>query len=548
MYQYQQHYSTRETPQSQPIPGKDMVRGRAGGHVFALDDWGRLDRFLILGSSAPTYYASAKELTVENADAVARCIKEDGVRVVNRIIQISEAGRAPKNDPALFALAMCAGMGGDATRKTALNALSRVARIGTHLFTFLNYVLAFRGWGRGLRNAVASWYNDKGIEQLSYQVIKYRQRVGWTHRDALRVSHPKTSDEARNNLYKWITGKEINFATDAIHVLIEAFEMVQSTTSKRDVVELIESHNLPREAIPTQWLTEPEVWAALFERMPMTAMIRNLATMTRIGLIAPMSDAAQRVCNELRDEHRIRKARVHPIQVLIAMTTYQQGRGVRGQNTWEPVSQVVDALDDAFYLSFGNVESTGKRVVLALDVSGSMTIGGVAGVVGLTPRVASAAMAMVTARCEPNHTIVAFADRMIPLSVSPRQRLDDVVRSVSDLPFRGTDCALPMMWALGYNTKATGYWDGGEYEKVKDGVVEADAFVVLTDNETWAGAIHPSQALQRYRHETGIPAKLVVCGMASNGFSIADPEDGGMLDVVGMDAATPQIISDFIRG
>lgn len=43
----------------------------------------------------------------------------------------------------------------------------------------------------------------------------------------------------------------------------------------------------------------------------------------------------------------------------------------------------------------------------------------------------------------------------------------------------------------------------------------------------------------------GIPARLVVVGMASKGFTIADPNDGGMLDVVGFDTTTPQVIADF---
>ena len=33
--------------------------------------------------------------------------------------------------------------------------------------------------------------------------------------------------------------------------------------------------------------------------------------------------------------------------------------------------------------------------------------------------------------------------------------------------------------------------------------------------------------------------------MVSNGFSIADPDDGGMLDVVGFDSAAPALIADF---
>jgi 60 kDa SS-A/Ro ribonucleoprotein len=108
-------------------------------------------------------------------------------------------------------------------------------------------------------------------------------------------------------------------------------------------------------------------------------------------------------------------------------------------------------------------------------------------------------------------------------------RLDDVVRATSNLPFGATDCALPMLWALEHG-------------------VEADAFVVYTDSETWFGKIHPVQALAEYRRKTGIAARLVVVGMVSNGFSIADPNDGGMLDVVGFDSATPQVIADFVAG
>ena len=64
----------------------------------------------------------------------------------------------------------------------------------------------------------------------------------------------------------------------------------------------------------------------------------------------------------------------------------------------------------------------------------------------------------------------------------------------------------------------------------------------------WCGCgakVHPKEALNQYRERTGIPAKLIVVGMVSNGFSIADPNDGGMLDVVGFDTAVPQIMADF---
>jgi 60 kDa SS-A/Ro ribonucleoprotein len=527
------YFSLRQTAQNQPIPGSGQVKNAAGGYAWQVDDWMQLDRFLVLGSEGGTYYIRPQTLTVDNAEAVIRCLGEDGVRVVERVIEISENGRSPRNDPALFVLAMAAGLGDEATRKAALNALPRVARIGTHLFHFMEFVEGFRGWGRGLRRGVANWYTDMDAERLAYQAVKYQQRDGWSHRDALRLAHPKAPTEAHNQIFRWLTqgwqaDEVAETSPDALALqTIWAFEQAKRAADEEVILKLIEVHNLPWEAIPTQWLASADVWRALLPKLPMTAMLRNLGRLTANGVLVPMNAETRLVVERLPDAERLRRARIHPVTVLAALITYQQGHGIRGKLSWEPVTQIVDALDKAFYLTFQNVEPTGKRLVLALDVSGSMAWGAVAGVPGLTPRVASAAMALITAATEANVTTVGFSNEMVRLNISPRQRLDDVVKTVSGLPFMATDCALPMQWALKHRVKA-------------------DAFVIYTDSETWYGKIHPVQALQEYRRKTGIPAKLVVVGMVANRFTIADPNDAGMLDVVGFDAAAPRVIGDFI--
>ena len=235
------------------------------------------------------------------------------------------------------------------------------------------------------------------------------------------------------------------------------------------------------------------------------------------------------------------------MSVLSALKVYEQGHGERSQKranalSWTPAREIVDALNEAFYLAFRSMEPTGKKHLLALDISGSMTCGTIAGVPGLTPRVASAAMAMATARLEPEYAVVGFAaatglsgslsangiDGIRPLGISPRQRLDDVLKAVENLPFGGTDCSLPMIWA-------------------QKNRIEVDTFIVYTDNETWAGKMHPFQALREYRQAMGRPARLVVVGMTATRFTIADPTDPGMLDVVGFDAAAPRVMADFTR-
>lgn len=544
-------YGTKQRPQSEPIPGSSQVPNSAGGYAFAVDDWTRLERFLILGSEGGTYYIGERTLTRENAQAVERCIKADPSRTLNVIREISEAGRAPKNDPALFALAMVFAQAPPNVKPLASRVLLHVARTGTHLLHFVAYAEQFRGWGRTLRSAVANWYLSKTPEQLAYQLVKYQSRDKWSQRDLLRLSHPKASGALNDVLHWAVKGwPDIGDGVPAEKALAllwsaESAKRVPPGQASK-VCSLIRDYRLPREAIPNEWLTDSDVWQALLdEPMPMTAMIRNLATMTRIGLLGDLQPATSQVTAALRDAERIHKARVHPIQLLAALKTYQQGHGERSKNTWTPARQIVDALDAAFYTSFENVVPTGKRWMLALDVSGSMEWGTIAGVPGLTPRVASAALALITAATEPNYMTFAFAAPgmgpgryggmhgggeagFMPLTISPRQRLDDVIKTVSNLPFGGTDCSLPMVYALRNK-------------------LPVDVFAVYTDSETWAGPIHPVQALREYRNKMGIPAKLIVVGMTSNSFSIADPTDAGMLDCVGFDTATPSVMADFAR-
>lgn len=558
---YAQYINRRVTPQSQPIPGASQVRNPAGGYVWEVDDWARLDRFLVLGAEGGTYYIGERDLVAQNHAAVVRCIQADGLRAVGRIIAVSEAGRAPRNDPAIFALALAVTHGDAAAKTQAFANLARVCRTGTHLFHFASYVHAMRGWGRGLRQAVGRWYTAREPADLAHQAVKYQQRDGWSHRDLLRLAHPKAPSPQHDAVFRWMLNgtdvlgeravkRTVNGedrvaqygAVDELPSLIEAFEQAKRATSGAEIVKLIHEHDLPREAVPTQWLNEAAVWAELLQRMPLTALIRNLGKLTSLGLIKPFSEAKKLVLRKLQDEAALKRARVHPLTLLVAQKTYAQGRGDKGALTWSPVAAVIDALDEAFYATFQNVEPCGKPLLLALDVSGSMAASYIAGS-PLTAREASAAMALVTMATEPECEIIAFSAAagghggkwgggepgITRVNLSPRMRLAEVIKAMAAIPMGGTDCALPMLWA-------------------QRNKLDVSGFITYTDNETWAGNIHPAQALRQYRSEFVGDARAVVVGLTASGFSLADPNDRGMLDIAGFDTSVPAVIADFIRG
>lgn len=525
------------TSQMEKTPGLNEVVNNAGGYVFKVSDLEYLKRFLILGSEGGSFYVGEKKLTKENAVNVINVIKTAGVEAVKTIVEYSTGGRAPKNDPAIFALALAVTFGDDKTRQAAYAAIPRVCRIGTHLFQFTEAIQELRGWSRGLRNGVGKFYTGKTDQQLALQLIKYRQRNGWTHRDVLRLAHIKPTTDSQAQLLRWAVGKEAKVTNETVL----AFEAVQKLRigDEKLATSLITDNDLPWEALPTELLNSKLIWQTLVQNgMPMTALLRNLGKLTSIGVLdSNLSDYTKKVVSQFADVEAIKKARLHPLNILVALKYYSQGHGLKGNLSWAPIKSVVDALDDAFYLAFTAAPVTNKNYMLAVDCSGS--IGSAIAGMPISSVEAAGALAMVTAKNEPFCEAVYFSSAsgyggrgssgIGKLNISPKLGLDEVVKLMLSMRWGGTDCALPMIYAT-------------------QNKIPVDVFQVITDNETWAGTIKPFQALREYRQKMGRDAKLIVIGTEATPFTIADPSDKGMLDVVGFDTSVPEIMASFVRG
>lgn len=524
---------TAPTPQTERADAR-QVRNNAGGFVFTIDCWARLDRFLILGTEASTYYQSARELTRENAASVIACFAADPDRTVRRIVEISITGLAPRVSPAIFALALGTLSESEDARRLAFGAVSKVCRTASHLFEFIATASHLgKGWGRGMKRCVANWYGEKSVEKLAYQAIKYRSRNDMTHARALRTAHPRPVDDdvARRALYRWMLDGS---ADEALPEIIRAHERAMASTAAAEIASIAASANLPWEALPTHALVEPAVWQAALPSMGLTALLRNLGRLTRLGVLKPLSQETAMVTSQIGDVTRLARERIHPFALLLALSAYQAGepiaaarRGKVDGNRWEPIPEIVKALDDAFYASFRSVEPTGRRHLLALDVSGSMRSNKLMNS-HLSAAQAAAAMAMMTLALEPRTHLVGFSHELVKLPILAGMRLDEVASVVGTISFGATDCTQPILYALQHG-------------------IEVDAFVIYTDSETYTGREHPFSALRRYRSATGINAKLIVAGMTATNFSIADPSDGGMMDVVGFDSSAPALMADFLR-
>ena len=514
----------RGVTQRAPIPGRKMKRNSAGGYTFALDDFGRLERFLILGSEGGTFYVSQATFTVENAAAVERALASDPDRALAVIEDIGTGRRAAKHQPTLLALALAASAEDAETRRRAFALVPRICRTGTHLFQFVNYVGLRRGWGRALKRAVAGWYLGRKPEDAAYQILKYGQREGWSHRDLLRLSHPKASDPGLDAVFRFAANGSVG---DAAPDLIQAYCRLKKAETPGEAARFIGAHpGISWEMVPSDLRTNAAVWEALFDKLPLGALLRQLPTLTRLGVLTELGERTRAAVARLTNRSALARARIHPLHMLIAAITYRSGQSIRGSKTWTPVREVSDALEQGFDLAFEACDPIKARLLVAVDVSGSMTYGTICGTPGLAPFEGAAVLAMQIARTAPRHALKAFSHTLVDLPVTARTPLAEATSIMQGMGFGATDCALPMLHAL-------------------DNRIPVDTFVVITDNETWYGSTHPVSALAEYRRRMGIPAKLIVVAMTATGFSIADPDDAGMLDVVGFDAATPSVIARF---
>ena len=133
-----------------------------------------------------------------------------------------------------------------------------MARTGSQLQMFIDYIGTMRGWGRGLRRAVGEWYTHRPVKQAVYQAVKYRQRYNWNHRDLLRKAHPKAASSVFNDFFAWITHGTMAL-DDPNFALIHAYEQAK-TADPKVLAALIRAYDMTWEMIPSEQLDKPEVW------------------------------------------------------------------------------------------------------------------------------------------------------------------------------------------------------------------------------------------------------------------------------------------------
>jgi TROVE domain len=156
------------------------------------------------------------------------------------------------------------------------------------------------------------------------QACKARQRAtpageAFALRDALRIAHPKADTAERRALLGWLAGKvddgEVRSQVPAVDVFLSA----QAVTTEAAAIAIATERTVPWEFLPSGMLASATVWEALVPHLGMTALLRNLARLTRLGVLGPFAPTNEVVAARLRNAEALRGGRIHPMDVFLAL-------------------------------------------------------------------------------------------------------------------------------------------------------------------------------------------------------------------------------------
>lgn len=501
-----------------------QIQNDSAGFVFQADILTRLARFLILGAEGSTYYVSHQEHALRNIQTVAQALAQEPIQAIDLALDVSVQGRAMKQDAGLYLIAEALKHPTIAVRQHAAHAALKMTRTGSTLLTLIAYLGKARGTGKIVRGLINEWYNSRTAQEVAFQVLKYANRANWTHGDVIRRGHPKPATPDHDAIFKWLLHNSEKNGTYTLEGevadYLRGYDALR-TGDEQTVLALIERFGFSHDMIPSEQLT-PKVWRLLLEKgLAITALTRNLGSLTAKGVLDDHSLLVKVV--EAFSQARITKGRVHPMTLYQALKVYASGKGVRGSLTWNPKRQVIDVLDKAFYLAFGNLTQSKKRIHVALDHSGSMTTGNVLGMPSTTPAQASVAMGAVLAHQYPYATFTLFGTSINRTeAITPKRRLDDIERSIRRIG-EATDFSV----AIDYHAKH----DLGE------------ALIMFTDGQVNTGQ-HVHTSIDALRRKRG-PVKVVGALTEANDIALKI-DDPNYLGIAGFDSSVPQLLAGFI--
>lgn len=475
-----------------PPPSKSAPATNIEGYpAFVRPPKEQLLQTLLTNTCGSTFYET-KDKLVADTERVHTEALQDPAFMAQALVYARNKGFA-RTQP-VYGLARVAAVADGSPFESAF---SGVVKTPNDLIDFASIIRSLRNGegGRRIKRVAGNWLRNNLTE---YWAIKYGSEAKATYalRDLFRAYHPK--GEALPVAEYLLRRGESSLAKLP---QIAAFEALKKATTDADKIAAITAGRLPHEVATSFAGNSKKVWESIIPNLPIFALLRNLATLERHGVLDAAKD---RIVNLFGDAEQVRRSKIFPFRFLEAI-----------KHVNAPWAQ--DALRVALEYSFAGAEQLTGKTVIALDISGSMS-GHIqmASVFGIS-----------TARRSDGSRFMLFNDRVGDLPVS---RVDSVLTQAQRIGTNGgTDTGQPIALMI--------------HERFK-----ADNLVLITDEQQNQGQPFMNLVSQ-YRRNVNSALKVFVLNVAPyTGGALLDTRDPGNYYVYGLTESSLTFIAHATRG
>lgn len=313
----------------------------------------RVLQVLLTNTLGNTFYADKHELLKEAREVYVEVLKTNPTFFAKALAFARNNGFM-RTQP-IFGLVLLAGE----NRSLFKQVFDRVILTPNDLFDFMTILGSERKGqgGRAVKTTVSKWLAanfSAESKNAEYWAIKYGSgsKEGYSLKDVMKTVHPSGMNA---NLAWYLLGKENSDAT-AQFSKISWFEKLKAAKTDEDKVEAIKNGKLPHEVASTFAGTSAKVWQAILDSMPTFALLRNLNTLDRIGILDNNKVTIKKI---LTHPDNIKKAKILPFRFYDAFNAVK--------SDW-----VKDTLRQSIENSVASLPELKGESAIMLDTSGSM--------------------------------------------------------------------------------------------------------------------------------------------------------------------------------
>ncbi|MFW2177356.1 MULTISPECIES: RNA-binding protein [unclassified Moraxella] len=317
----------------------------AGGKAYALTPKQALAQLVSTGTLNHTFYVDAN---TQLDQILATATKVDSEFLAKVAVYGRHHSRM-KDVPVLLLALLATREDGQPLFKAVFN---QVVDNGKQLRNFVQImrsgVVGRKSLGSLAKKQVNEWLADAS----DYRYVSANIGNSPTLGDVLRMTHPRPDDERQEALYQWTLGRD--YKLENLPTLVQQLVAFQADNSQ------------PLPDVPLQMLMSLDLttahWATIAKNGNWQMLRMNLNTFARHGVFG-VDGMSEIIADKLADATAVRKSGVFPYQLY---------------TTWSALdskvpSVVKDALANAMTTALANVPVLDGNIVVAVDVSGSMS-------------------------------------------------------------------------------------------------------------------------------------------------------------------------------